>query len=163
MKKYICLLFILFQAFLYCQTISETWSDLYSRYEYRDSNGNLVGYKKYNTLNQAWEYTNLNQPKKNTNYVQPIDTDLVNHVLKSKQIRYDNNIYKVNEKMQSKINSIRNSDLNYEAKAQILKKLQNYFNLIYKSNLDYSSTNVTIDVLNKIDKAGYANKNYSLS
>jgi hypothetical protein len=89
MKKYLLLLFLC--ASVYSQTISEKWNSMYNRYDYTDSNGNLVGYKGYNTLTESWEYTSVNSSRTNQNisYQQPINLQLLDRALASKQAQYD--------------------------------------------------------------------------
>lgn len=93
MKKYLLLLFLC--TSVYSQTISEKWNSLYSRYDYTDSSGNLVGYKGYNSLTESWEYTNTNTPDPRVSQYNepqsPIDFQILERALAANQARYEKN------------------------------------------------------------------------
>lgn len=101
MKNLFLSLFLFISVYSYSQTISEKWNSMYNRYDYSDGNGNLVGYKGYNSLTQSWEYTSLNTPdprvNQNNEYQSPIDLNLMNRALATKQAQYDMRQAKHNE------------------------------------------------------------------
>lgn len=59
MKNLLFLLVLFTFTCSYSQSYSEKWSDAYSRYEYKDKSGNLIGYKKWSAIRQRWEYTEV--------------------------------------------------------------------------------------------------------
>jgi hypothetical protein len=95
MKSLILSLFLFISFYSYSQTISEKWNSVYNRYDYTDGNGNLVGYKGYNSITQSWEYTSLNTPDPRVaqyNEPQsPIDLQLLDRALAANQARYEKN------------------------------------------------------------------------
>lgn len=91
MKKLILSALLLITINCFSQTTSEKWNSLYERYEYRDNNGNLVGYKRYNSLNGSWEYTNVNNYSQYDNSGYNNNLILLDKALAAKQERYDNN------------------------------------------------------------------------
>lgn len=116
MKNLFILLFFFAGILGYSQTISETWNSIYNRYDYTDSNGTLVGYKGYNSITQAWEYTSTNVPDPRINqsneYQSPIDLNLMGRAAKA---RRNNNIaaYNANvERVRTEADNIRNSIIN---------------------------------------------------
>ena len=95
------LLFLLMFSTSYSQSYSEKWSEAFSRYEYRDRSGNLVGYKKWSTINQRWEYTEVaTTTRKSYQASEPVsygDTDLDYKILMQKQSNYDHNLREINQ------------------------------------------------------------------
>jgi hypothetical protein len=83
-----------------CQNYTEKFNDLQQRYEYFGSDGRMVGYKKYNSLSEQWEYTDLTSSNNSQSgrynvhdYGEPQSTfnkDLMLQALSYKQARYDN-------------------------------------------------------------------------
>lgn len=139
MKRY--LLLLLLCTSMYSQTISEKWNSMYNRYDYTDSNGNLVGYKGYNTLTESWEYTSVNssQTTQNNGYQQPINLQLLDRALASKQAQYD-------KRQQAK----------YDAGFQKVKNVVDYYRAKLANLLDQSfSRRFEKEVVAEINKAHY--------
>src|SRR5690606_21028781 len=59
MKYFILLFFLCISSGMVSQNYTEKYNDLQQRYEYFGSDGRMVGYKKYNSLSEQWEYTDL--------------------------------------------------------------------------------------------------------
>jgi hypothetical protein len=72
---------------LQAQKVTEKWNTAYGRYEYYDSNGNMIGYRKQNVWGQ-WEYVNTTPqnptPKRKYEYKSPYNTELMERVLTEK-------------------------------------------------------------------------------
>jgi len=112
MKQFlITTIIFLFVIGLQAQTASSSkkWNDLYKRYEYFDSKGQMIGYEKWNNLYDKWEYfesRNYQQPNTSTysnyEYKSPYDIGLIERALAIKQQRYDQKYNNI----QNKINHI---------------------------------------------------------
>ena len=100
MKYFILLFFLFVSSAMVSQNYTEKYNDLQQRYEYFGSDGRMVGYKKYNSLSEQWEYTDLtssNNSQSNRYIVRDygqvksnFNTDLAIQALSYKQARYDN-------------------------------------------------------------------------
>ena len=55
---------------IYAQTQTKTWNQIRQRYEYFDSNRNLIGYETWNIVSKQWEYYDV-RPATNNNYTPP--------------------------------------------------------------------------------------------
>jgi tRNA A37 N6-isopentenylltransferase MiaA len=96
MKKILILLF--FCNTMFSQTLVEKWNDYYNRYEFFDSKGNMIAYKKYNTLLRQWETYNVN----NTQTKSIFNAELADKALAKEQKAYDDG----KRALQTKINEI---------------------------------------------------------
>lgn len=70
---------------LQAQDATAKWNEMYKRYEYYDSRGNLTGYRKWNEMYNRWEYFDNNSSKgRKYEYKSPYNTELMERVLKEK-------------------------------------------------------------------------------
>ncbi|RTY89643.1 hypothetical protein [Flavobacterium sp. GT3R68] len=130
------------------QSYSEKYNDLYKRYEYFNNQGIMIGYKYYDSLNEVWKYKDLSQSEQST-YINPIDINLLEKALSSKQNRYDTNVQRVQNAItdiQSKIWSLSFSD---NTKTTINARFKNEtLHYINSKKFDYSSNSMTNQVVN---------------
>jgi len=157
-KLFFAVLFLFVFSFSFSQNIIEKWNNLTNRYEYYDSNGNMVAYKVYNSLKGQWETYNIQQT--NSSPQSSINVDLAEKTLNTLQARYDSNILKVRDKIKYIFKSIdylvldvmtkgeNPTELDYKY-AEHLKYLfkEQYVNNVEKSGYDYSKNNITYEVL----------------
>ena len=135
-------------------TYTEKWNSAYQRYEYRDSSGNLVGYKKWNSAYERWEYTELKQKSNSYQVEQPVqrgNIDLDYKILQQKQERYNANLSRINTEFDSYAKYIYVCGYDYTAQQRdnAYKKLVNSYNHlvgIYDISLD-SNANYIIKSL----------------
>jgi len=107
MKRFlITTIIFLFVIGLQAQTASSSrkWNDLYKRYEYFDSKGQMTGYEKWNKLYGKWEYfenRNYRQPNTSTysnyEYKSPYNIELIERGLALKQQQFDKKMNNINE------------------------------------------------------------------
>ncbi|MDI6047533.1 hypothetical protein [Flavobacterium yafengii] len=157
MKSIIISLFLFISLQSYSQTTSEKWNSMYNRYDYTDVNGNLVGYKGYNSLTESWEYTSIKLQNQKTIPYNPYGNNLqlINETLSIKQNRYDNNITRVH----NFLNSIRDQLNNSTLDKNLIQKIKNRFNSEYinvynNKSYDLSSNTTTNNVIQWL-KNGY--------
>lgn len=147
MKKLFVLLLLCLSNLIFAQSYTQKYNDLYNRYDYFNDSGKLVGYKYYDDLNRAWKYKDLTEQPKST-YINPINSDLVNRALSSKQNAYDNNVQRV----QNVIDEIKSDILKMSADNDTKRKIHSKFvnqtlKAINSKNLDYSSNSITSQVI----------------
>lgn len=148
MKYFIKLIFLFSVGLINAQSYTEKYNSLEHRYEYFNSDGNLAGYKYYDGLNQQWVYKDMNEQPKST-YINPINEERVSQVLAAKDRKYDVNV----DKIRNAINTIRekvyNLNLNIETKNSIWSDFNSRcLNVIDKKNYDYSNNNTPRVVIN---------------
>lgn len=119
----------------------------------------MIGYKKYNSLYDRWEYYDLKtNNSSNTGYQvqQPVsygNLELASKVLNSKQAKYDYNLNKIQTYISECRKSLNSSDMD----ATLIQNIKDNFNAkyllpFYKKGYDLSSdstTNSIIDWLNE--------------
>jgi len=147
MKKFVLLLSMLYSLSGIAQTITEKYNSLQKRYEYFNSSGNLIGYKTYDSLKQTWNYYEAIQKQQN-NYVEPINLELINKALASKQARLDNNVQKIEYAIQDISDKIMSLDVEYEVKNRINDRFTNMLNNLNTQRLNYNSTSVSSQTIN---------------
>jgi len=95
-RLFVVSILLLFLTGLKAQKVTEKWNIGYGRYEYYDSNGNMIGYKKQNVWGQ-WEYVDTSPqtnptPKKKYEYKNPYNTELMERALSIKQQEFDRKV-----------------------------------------------------------------------
>jgi len=157
MKYFFLFFFLPFLSF--SQNFTEKWNEAYSRYEYRDNSGNLIGHKKWNSAYQRWDYTQVggNSYSKNVTPVyEPVsrgDIDVDLYVLQRKQQQYDQNLKDVNKTYKSISGWIDTFSTDFSAKD--INKLRNDMNYTYNfliRNNDISSNQMRDYVKNYLWK-----------
>ncbi len=161
MKYFILLFFLCISSVMVSQNYTEKYNDLYNRYEYFGSDGQMVGYKQYNTVSQQWEYTDLKASNSNQSgryivhdYGKPqstFNTDLAIQALTYKQGRYQVNSEKVLAKARGLIDDLdAYKDLEKREKAK--EFLSSRFNKYFERNnhADYSSNYVINQINNHL-------------
>lgn len=113
------------------QSYTEKYSSINNRYEYYDSNGKLIAYKKWNSIQKRYdiEYLGSNSSSREyNNFIEPYDLDFMYKAMEYKQNRIDNNLDKVKYK---------------------LDYIKKYFELIY-DNINIEEPSITLDNLIKL-------------
>ncbi|MCT4142357.1 hypothetical protein [Elizabethkingia anophelis] len=154
MKKIIIPVFLFLGSFCFSQSVTEKYNSIYNRYEYYNSSGNIIGYKKYNNLSRQWEYYDLNktqyerQPRQYGDYIQPYNLDLIERALQQKQRKYDVNFQYVKSKIDNIINDIRSWNVDSSTKSEIIKRFGDAISENLGSrDIDYSSNEETSVVM----------------
>lgn len=89
MKRFVLLLFLFCTMFSFAQSFSEKYNSILGRYEYYNSQGSLIGYKSYDSVNRQWNYTDITV--KNSNVSSSINLPLIQQVMESRQSQYNTN------------------------------------------------------------------------
>ena len=147
MKKIFSTFLILAFNFSHAQSYTEKYNDLYSRYEYFNNQGKMIGYKYYDNLYKVWKYQELSQSTQDS-YISPINSSLINKVLASKQNRLDENIEKVQSSIDEIIKTISQMDVSQATQDAILFKFRKTIKSIEYKNYDYSDNNLTRQLIN---------------
>lgn len=158
MKKTYTIFLLFICVCSYSQTMTEKYNSILGRYEYFDSQGNLTGYKLYDSLFKEWKYYKVDATayeRKPIQYAPPPKDDnfaLLQQVANQKQSSYNINHKKVQECLYP-IQAVINAESNSELK----QKLQNRFNseilaIINNGGYDYSNSSVTNQVIDFIYK-----------
>lgn len=147
MKKFFLFILLLYGTFGIAQTLTKKYNNLNNRYEYYDSQGSMVGYQFYDNLDNSWKYYELPKQQQSM-YVKPINTNLVNQALASKQSRYYINVSKIENAIQDIGERITNLDVDYDIQVAISNRFTNMLNSLNKKKLNYSSTSTTNQVIN---------------
>lgn len=131
--------------FTFAQSVRETYNDIYNRYEYHNSDNELVGYKKKDIITGDWVYTTVSDKSSNNSHRSPyrhlepvdvFDEDLYFQALIAKRNASANRFYNLNL---NKI--IENINVVWEAKKRInafgdhpaVKKRQQEVNRLLKA------------------------------
>ncbi len=143
----------------YSQTMTEKYNSILGRYEYFDSQGNMTGYKEYDSLFKEWKYYKVDSQVYERKPIQyataPKDSniDLLYNIASQKNNSYNSNMQLVKNAI-SNINSRMDEDL-----GRILSnKLKNqFFNEYVKKlnyqKIDYSSNATTQNVINWLNSS----------
>lgn len=140
---------------MFGQDVYEKYNNIQNRYEYFNSNHQMVGYKVYNSIQERWEYHSVekNQRKRRNSYssepVSTFDAGLAYKVLASKQASYDKNVADVRrhlEKLQDQFEQYGN----YKKEQKALNMYSEVIEAFNNNNntVDFSSRSVTVDVMN---------------
>jgi len=83
-----------FSFVAYTQTTTKSYNSVFQRYEYFDTNRNLIGYEKWNIVSKAWEYYDLRQTNPSDNYTPPAynpgyDLNLIEDAMKVSRAKID--------------------------------------------------------------------------
>ena len=134
-----------------------------NRYEYYDGYGNLIGYKKWNSIMNQYEYydTRSNRTNKKREYVKPYDFNLINNALANKQRNFDSNVSRIQAKI-LRIDKMFSLFYDYIENPSVkkrendVKKLQNAFikgiQKINNSRLDYGRSSVTRKIIDWLEQ-----------
>lgn len=159
MKYLIITGFLLFSIMILNAQTTERWSQAYNRYEYYDSRGNLIGYKKKDIYGQ-WQYFDLRTSNNQSNsykypeYQNPYDTGLIERALSQRQQAFDQKV----QNIQNKINSISEIILyiykNCDPSKKESDKMTYYLDEMGKLNTNMVDTNYSniMNWLNRVEK-----------
>jgi len=151
MKKTV--LFLLFSVCVYSQDYTQKWNEYYKRYEYFDSQGNMTGYKTYNSYTNTWEYFSVKSQGAYNPTKSNINIELTQRALNSRQERYNANkqiLQNVIDKSYSYMRTFASNDQIYE---KVSSRFTNeYFNKINGNSYDLSSKSVTDSLINFLMK-----------
>lgn len=158
MKKIILLLVFFISVNVFCQTLTQKYNSVYNRYEFFDNQGNLIGYKKWNSLLEQWEYYSNNVERKSS-YIDPIDVEDLERTMSQLENNYDYNYQIVNQKV-NEIVSLFSSFTNntekfkksqyYEPVLELFGSFRNTIKSLDDSNLNFSKKSTGRFYLNKI-------------
>lgn len=156
MKKLIFLSALCFGSWVFSQSVTEQYNSLYKRYEYFDSNGNMIGYKTYNNLTKNWEYYEKSTPspysgrtKNYLDYVNPYDTGGIIGMMGQKQKTYDNNVEKIRNIITNIKGAILRLNISESIKNTIIDTFSNEINNnLNNQRIDFSSNANTESVIN---------------
>lgn len=134
-KLLILLIFTCVSSF--AQTITEKWNDLSRRYEYYNSNNQLVGYKTYNTLTRAWEYYDEKPQTYKTQST--VNVPLTQQVMLQKQARYDYNKQRIQNSISEMYRTLSEAGFDKDAiqRVKIIMD-KNYIMKVNAMNIDLS-------------------------
>ncbi|SDF50917.1 hypothetical protein [Epilithonimonas hungarica] len=152
MKKVFVFSFLLLGSLYFSQSVVEKYNTIYNRYEYFDSQGNMIGYKGYNNLTRQWEYYDTKATQKQPyQYREPAKVDLNStfNAASTLQNRYDNNTQLV----QNTINIIDSKINNLDISENDKNIIHNSFSKAISKNLNgqnfnYSSSSETNRIIN---------------
>jgi len=150
--KQILLLFLLYCGCVSAQTTTEKYNTLNNRYEYFNSNNQMIGYKQYNSLKSAWEYTDTTvATRKPLDYGTPqatYDFDRINQALAYKQNQIDSGVKSVQNAINYLDNQISNLNVDQDIKETINKRFANeYVNNISGKNYDYTNKETVTKII----------------
>lgn len=170
MKYFIFLFFFSISSVMVSQNYTEKYNDLQQRYEYFGSNGQMVGYKQYNTVSLQWEYTDLTTSNnsqsdryKTHDYGTPksnFNSNLAIQALSNKQASYDRNKITIQNKINElyiKLEGYTDENKRNLALQMFENKVSSFSDKYSNSDLGNSSTtnriiNYFIDSYNEIIK-----------
>lgn len=159
MKKIAIIVFLFSTTFLYSQTYTEKYNSAYSRYEYFDSSGYMVAYKQWSSINNRWEIYNLENKRAQTDYgeyVQPVNLELVNKVLSSKQNSYDRNVTIVNNRIMELEGKLFDYFSYDRDKRKVAMESWNFTkNAVANMKVNYSSASETNKILSALNSTYY--------
>lgn len=144
MKTLIATLLISFGSL--AQSYTEKYDSLNQRYEYFNNQGTMVGYKYYDGLNQAWVYKDLSEKPKST-YIDPINNELIQQVLSSKDRKYESNVQKIQNAISDINSKILTLSEDEETKNIIRTKFNDVVNGLNSKNRDYSNNNTANQIV----------------
>ncbi|MDX6181929.1 hypothetical protein SGQ44_18285 [Flavobacterium sp. Fl-77] len=156
--KAIYFLLLLFTVNSFAQTATEKYNTYLKRFEYFDSRGNLTGYKQYNSYLNQWEYyENKHQGYEIKQPQSSIDVDLVQKTLSSKQSRYDYNLKRIQESINSSTlylyASSKNKGYSYEESKRSVTEFEAYYvNKVRYGKYDLSYNSVADDLIGFLSK-----------
>lgn len=125
MKKFLIFSFLMLGILCFSQSVTKKYNTLNQRYEYFNSNGSMIGYEKYNSLYKRWEYFDIQQNSQSNStpnrqpyqYRDPGKVDLGIDILNSQSGNNQNNAQVIINDIVSQIKSM---DISEERKTQIL-------------------------------------------
>lgn len=145
---------LLFGVFCFSQTITERYNSIYNRYDYIDSYGNLIAYKKYNSLSREWEYYKVEQTKQRKPYQyrdpQQLDISNLGNAATTLQNRYNSNQKNAQAVVDDIVYQIKSLDISDDRKNKILetfdKTIINNMESLYRGNVNwlYDAANTII-------------------
>lgn len=159
MKKIAIIIFLFSSTFLYSQTYTEKYNSINNRYEYYNSSGYMIGYKQWSSINNQWEYYSINNKRTKTDYgkyVQPVNLELANKALSSRQNSYDRNITRVSnhiEQLNANLFNYFSDDKNNRNNA--MRRWSNGIQEFWTFNIDYSSTSKTQNAISLLNNSYY--------
>lgn len=152
--KLITILFLLVSVFANAQNTVRRYNELLERYEYFDSNRKLIGYEKWNSLYNQWEYTDLRSRNNGSTYIPPYNMEVVGAAMRLKQERHDRNLNIISNKGQQLYNTLLYIE---SVNGGLTQSQSNAYNIMINkintsmSNADISDNNSANYVIRVID------------
>jgi hypothetical protein len=156
MKTKYLVLMLFFSFCAYSQTMTEKYNSILSRYEYFDGQGNLTGYKVYDSLFKEWKYYQVevqSYERKPIQYAKsPTDDNfaLLQQVANQKQNSYNSNHKRIEDylsKIQINIYEIENLEIRAKTQKRYDSEIVDVIN---NKGYDLSSNALTQQVLDFI-------------
>lgn len=154
MKKVFFSIMLLFGAFCFSQTITEKYNSIYGRYDYIDSYGNLVAFKKFNIFSKQWEYYRVDQAQQRKPYQykdpEKLDISGLGNAATTLQGRYNSNQKNAQVVIDDIVSQIKSLDISDTKKEKILNDFTQTVNsnmqTIYNGNVNwlYDAVNTII-------------------
>ena len=154
-NKYLLLLLFLCTC-AFSQTMTEKYNSILGRYEYFDGQGNLTGYKVYDSLFKEWKYYQVevqSYERKPVQYAKPPTDDnfaLLQQVANQKQNSYNSNHKRIEDylsKIQINIYEIENLEIREKVQNRYSSEIVAFIN---NKRYDVSNNSITDQVLNFI-------------
>lgn len=124
----VALFFSLSTIKLQAQNVTEKWNSTFNRYEYYDSKGQLIGYKKKNMFGQ-WEYFDKQQstqdtPQRDYSHLDrsPYNLELIEKALHLRQQQYERQLE------QERLNEVERLRLKKEKAQNMMEQINTYYN-----------------------------------
>jgi hypothetical protein len=139
MKNKYLLLLLFFCTCAFSQTMTEKYNSILGRYEYFDGQGNLTGYKVYDSLFKEWKYYQVevqSYERKPIQYAKPPTDDnfalLAETAMRMDREYSSNNSYD-NKEQWARKKLYENEDKFYQKDVKISKQILSESNKIYKN------------------------------
>lgn len=159
MNYRILILLLFFSLVAFAQNYTQKYNSIKNRTEFFDSNGQMIGYKFWNSLKGQWEVYDVANNNRTEDlygsYTPSIDLELVNKVLNSKQTKYDLNLNRVYGHLELIKSNIYNRFSDSQKRNMALERFSNMEKSINDNPQDYSKNIVTNQMISLINSNYY--------
>tara|TARA_R110002167_G_scaffold366415_1_gene596386 strand:- start:18159 stop:19073 length:915 start_codon:yes stop_codon:yes gene_type:complete len=159
MNYRILILLLFFSLVAFAQNYTQKYNSIKNRTEFFDSNGQMIGYKFWNSLKGQWEVYDVANNNRTEDlygsYTPSIDLELVNKVLNSKQTKYDLNLNRVYGHLELIKSNIYNRFSDSQKRNMALERFSIMEKSINDNPQDYSKNIVTNQMISLINTNYY--------
>ncbi len=159
MNYRILILLLFFSLVAFAQNYTQKYNSIKNRTEFFDSNGQMIGYKFWNSLKGQWEVYDVANNNRTEDlygsYTPSIDLELVNKVLNSKQTKYDLNLNRVYGHLELIKSNIYNRFSDSQKRNMALERFSIMEKSINDNPQDYSKNIVTNQMISLINSNYY--------